>query len=118
MPADPAASSPPPPTPPPPPPPRPLPPPPPPPPPPLLAPLGRGGASPAHPMVILNAGSPGLLDARNKSGHDEEGRHAEISRGFCPRGLGGMARRKAQAYGSCLLAETRWRLSARQSRRL
>ena len=25
-----------------------------------------------------------------------------------------MARRKAQTYGSCLLAETRWRMSARQ----
>jgi hypothetical protein len=28
----------------------------------------------------------------------------------------GMARRKAQTYGSCLLAETRWRLSARHMR--
>jgi hypothetical protein len=27
-----------------------------------------------------------------------------------------MARRKAQTYGSCLLAETRWRLSARHTR--
>jgi hypothetical protein len=66
----------------------------------------------------LNSRSPctALLDARNKSGHDDNEGHVKISRRLSPR-VGGMARRSAQnPFGSVTIAGHGGRLAARHTR--